>query len=153
MRLVIEIKSTCQLPWQLLVLITHVALHYLITMKHAELLFHWKVGLHLKLASPNFQKGAQYLSLELRLDHGLPKSHPEFHTYLADGAALLSFLLFRGFQLKVAQSIQVRLKVVLQIEDLNGLDRFQIRPWIFLHAILQPVQPLVSPVQKYLAIP
>ena len=111
------------------------------------------MDLHLKLASPNFQKGAQYLSLELRLDHGLPKSHPEFHTYLADGAALLSFLLFRGFQLKVARSIQVRLKVVLQIEDLNGLDRFQIRPWIFLHAILQPVQPLVSPVQKYLAIP
>ena len=111
------------------------------------------MGLHLKLASPNFQKGAQYLSLELRLDHGLPKSHPEFHTFLADGAALLSFLLFRGFQLKVARSIQVRLKVVLQIEDLNGLDRFQTKPWIFLHAILQPVQPLVSPVQKYLAIP
>ena len=143
MRLVIEIKSTCQLPWQFLVLITHVVLHCLITMKHAELLFHWKVDLHLKLASPNFQKGAQYLSLELRLDHGLPKSHPEFHTYLADGAALLSFLLFRGFQSKVARSIEVRLKVVLQIEDLNGLDQFRIRPWIFLCAIVQPVQLLV----------
>ena len=143
MRLVIEIKSTCQLPWQLLVLITHVALHCLITMKHAELLFHWKVDLHLKLASPNFQKGARYLSLELRLDHGPPKSHLEFHTYLVDGAALLSFLLLREFQSKVARSIQVRLKVALQIEDLNGLDRFRIRPRISLLAISQLAQPLV----------